>query len=124
MKSKYWARALLSLMALALFLSVVYAEHTNKSKEDEERAAGALIASTGYDIASLPTWDEAPQSSVRMIYGWYYAQGEIETSDGHIWDLNTDGINKYETVLLWFDTMNTPEIEDDQIVKVWKEVYD
>ena len=124
MKSKYWARALFGLMALALFLSVVYAEHTNKSKEDEECAAGWSVNTTQYDTTLLPAWVEAPESSVRMIYGWYYAQDEIETTDGNLWGLNTDEILPEDSLLIWFDTMNTPEIEDDQIVKVWKGVYD
>ena len=59
-----------------------------------------------------------------MIGGWYHAENTIETEDGHLWNLNTEDINEYEFLLVWFDTMNTPEIEDDQIVKVWTELYD
>lgn len=124
MKSKYWARALFGLAAFALFLCVVYAEYETKNKRNEECAAGWSVNTTQYDTTPLPAWVEAPESSVRMIYGWYNKDGEIITADGNLWGLNTEEILPEDSLLIWFDTMNTPEIEDDQIVKVWKGVYD
>ena len=64
------------------------------------------------------------QPTVRMIYGKYHSPDTIETTDGNLWALNTDDINEYESLLVWFDDMGTSEIEDDQIYKVWREIYD
>lgn len=126
MKKETFARAILALCMFALLLAVIFAEHwySKSKKEKEERAAGWSVNATQYDTTPLPTWDEAPESSVRMIYGWYNKDGEIITADGNLWGMNTEEINPEETLLIWFDTKNTPEVQDDEIVKIWKGVYD
>lgn len=123
MRKENFARALLGLIIFGLLLCLVYAD--NKSKKDfEVSAAARSVNSTQYDTTPLPVWDEAPKSSVRMIYGNYSAENEIATDDGNLWEVNTERIQPEETLLVWFDTKNTPEIEDDAIIKIWKGVYD
>lgn len=127
------------LIFLALVGLVMGKANANNSKENEEPAAGKVISSTDlamspddhalpqtshYNTTSLDSWCGEPVGQVRMIGGWYHDKDTIETEDGNLWELNTEDINEYELLLIWFDDMGTPEIEDDQIIKVWSEVYD
>ena len=85
---------------------------------------GPYSHASHYDISALESWCGEPTGVCRMIGGWYYDPGTVQTEDGHLWELNTEDINENELLLIWFDTMDTPEIKDDQIVKVWSEIYD
>lgn len=112
--------------------------NANNSKESEESADVVVIRASWqgempdeqappqvphFDTTYLSYWCGESTGIIRMIGGWYHTENTIETEDGHLWNLNTEDINEYEFLLVWFDTMNTPEIEDDQIVKVWTELY-
>lgn len=112
--------ALLALMYTPLLFVCMIA-----SNNSEDRACGEpLETSSKYDITALEAWCGEPQGACRMIGGWYHDANTIETEDGALWDVNTDSINEYEFLLVWFDTMGTEETEDDQIIKIWSEVYD
>lgn len=129
-----------AILCTILFTVGIYvAAASSNNKENEEPAAGEVISSTDlamspdehepphtsrFDTTALDSWCGEPNGTIRMIGGWYYAPDTIETEDGNLWELNTEDINEYELLLIWFDDMGTPEIEDDQIIKVWSEVYD
>jgi hypothetical protein len=136
-----FTKASISLCIVILFALCAGLWYTavNNSKENEEPADAVVIRASWqgetpdeqappqvphFDTTSLDSWCGEPTGQIRMIGGWYHAENAIETEDGHLWDLNTEGINEYEFLLVWFDTLNTPEIEDDKIVKVWTELYD
>lgn len=133
-------KVIAAVLCIILLTAGIYAAATpNHSKENAEPAAGEVISSTDlamspdeyepphtsrFDTTALDSWRGEPAGQIRMISGWYFAPDTIETEDGNLWELNTEDINEYELLLIWFDDMGTPEIEDDQIIKVWSEVYD
>jgi len=116
----------IALLALVcVFLVGGYALAANNSKEDEETCGGAVESATQYDITALEAWCGETVGACRMIGGWYFDEGVIETQDGNLWRVNTNQIGEWEFLLIWFDDMGTTdEIGDDQIVKIWSEVYD
>lgn len=122
---KRWLLVILALLILTLVSASVRAAGLNKSKdkEGEELAAAPVESSSKYDTSALEAWCGEPKGTVRMTAGWYSALDTIETEDGELWELNTEDIPEYALLLIWFDDMGTPEIEDDQIIKVWQEIY-
>ena len=123
---KRWLLVILALLVLTLVSASVRAAGLNKSKDEEgeEIAAVPVESASKYDTSYLEAWCGEPKGTVRMLAGWYTDKTHIYTEDGEIWEMNTEGINEYELLLIWFDDMGTPEIEDDQIIKVWQEIYD
>lgn len=97
---------------------------TINNSKDEELAATSVESPSKYDTSALEAWCGEPKGTVRMIGGWYADKTHIETEDGNLWEMNTESINEFELLLIWFDDMNTPETEDDEIIKIWSEVYD
>ena len=140
MKRAIQTIAILSFIgAMLIICYAVYNDSQQEQREVEEPAEMTVIRASWqgetpdeqappqaphFDTTFLDSWCGEPTGQIRMIGGWYHAENAIETEDGHLWGLNTEGINEYEFLLVWFDTMDTPEIEDDQIVKVWTELYD
>ena len=117
-------KAITIIFAAAIILVVFFATIRPAYCTDGIAAAPVESASK-YDISALEAWCGEPRGTCRMIGGWYYDYNTIETEDGHLWELNTESINEWELLLIWFDDMGTPDnVEDDQIVKVWSEVYD
>lgn len=83
---------------------------------------GIGIASHGtFDTSTLETWCGGSSGRVRMVGAWMYDDHGLEDETGNVWDYEgpIDGQAFY---LLWIDDMGTSSVEDDQIVKVWKEV--
>lgn len=126
-------------LLLAACVSGLWYTTSNNSKENREPAAGEVISptyqvnspddhalpqSSNFNTDYLDSWCGEPIGQIRMIGGWYHDENIIETEDGNLWELNTESINEWELLLIWFDDMGTPEIEDDEIIKVWSEVYD
>lgn len=101
---------------IAILLCVIGAIVVVSKQATAESAATPLYDTTDLDYRET-------QSTCRMIGGWYHSKDVIETADGRLWNVNTDGINEYEFLLVWFDTMDTQEKDDDRIVKMWREVY-
>ena len=98
---------------------VISAEYQANSPDDH-----SLPQTSHYNTDYIDSWCGEPAGQIRMIGGWYHDENIIETEDGNLWELNTESIHEWELLLIWFDDMGTPEIEDDQIIKVWSEVYD
>lgn len=116
---------LVCLLLLSCGIAATATHNPNKSKEvEEEIAAVAIESPTHYDTSALEAWCGEPHGNIRMIAGWYIQPNTIQTEDGSWWSLNTKSINENECLLIWFDDMGTPEIVDDEIIKVWSEVYD
>lgn len=147
MKKTFWAHIILLCFIAFICVAITVSDQAtaNNSKENEEPADGEVIsaeyqANTPDDHAlpqtSVPSstscfntdyldmWCGEPVGQIRMIGGWYNSPDTIETEDGNLWELNTEDINEWELLLVWFDDMGTPDIQDDQIIKVWSEVYD
>lgn len=119
---------ILAMLVVAILIScgVAAATHNpNNSKEVKEIAAAVIESPLHYyDTSALDSWCGEPCGGIRMIAGWYVQPDTIETEDGNWWSLNTESINPDECLLIWFDDKGTPEITDDEIIKVWSEVYD
>lgn len=109
---------------ILLCLGVVASNNNPNNSKDEELAATSVESPSKYDTSALEAWCGEPKGTVRMIGGWYADKTHIETEDGNLWEMNTESINEFELLLIWFDDMNTPETEDDEIIKIWSEVYD
>lgn len=106
--------------AILMLVAVGLSACANNSKELAATPAASLPK---HDTSAL-TYTADAHGTVRMIGGWYHADNEIETEDGNIWGVNTESISQWDFLLVWFDDMNTPEVEDDQIIEIWKGVYD
>lgn len=72
-----------------------------------------------FDVSVLETWCGEPVGTIRMVGGWYYEPNTLEDETGNLWGF--DGIEDEAFYLVWIDDMGTPEIEDDEILKIWKE---
>lgn len=81
-----------------------------------------------YDTSAIEGWQTVESGGqVRMVCGWPIMESDgtwvIEDESGHLWRAHDEGISKHDFLLLWCDTKNTDTIEDDTIVKIWREVY-
>lgn len=122
---KNWALVILWVFLMFVFTAIVVSDQaTANNSKTEEVCGGAVESASKYDVSYLEAWCGEPVGTVRMIAGWYADKDTIETEDGNLWALNTESINEWELLLIWFDDMGTPQVEDDQIIKVWSEVYD
>ena len=113
------------------FLAIIFAlVVANKRQESRENAATALAAHTAslsipsqFDISALESWETEAHGTIHMIGGWYHSEGVIQTEDGHLWGMDTSGMNPYQFVLVWLDDQGTPQVEDDTIFRTWVEMY-
>ena len=57
---------------------------------------------------------------VRMVRAWKYDDHGLVDETGNIWDYNgpIDGNSVYT---LYIDNMGTPQVEDDRVVRMWKD---
>lgn len=70
------------------------------------------------------------QPYVRIACGWIIDKDgdllTIEDEDGNIWEVEVGYGENFEVdeyLCIFFDKMDTDNIEDDEIVKLWKEVW-
>lgn len=75
-----------------------------------------------WDMSALDTWCGRPVGSLRVIGGIKYDKNSVLTDDGHIWSFENLDIQYDQLYLIWFDDMGTKEVDDDEIIKIWKEV--
>ncbi len=107
-----------------------------KTVSDEAQATREAINSKDnkaleqmFDTQAIETWCKGEDlGTIRMVGAWVYSTNEdgtttVEDEQGNLW--NVQGRVKEETfLLLWLVDNHTPEVKDDQIVKVWCEWYD
>lgn len=72
-----------------------------------------------FDISVLETWCGEPSGTIRMVGAWFYDENTFEDETGNLW--GWDGVEEQAFYLLWIDDLGTPQIEDDQIIKVFEE---
>ena len=62
-----------------------------------------------------------------MVGAWPIAEDEgtwvLEDEEGYLWRVHDEAITKHDSLLLWIDDNNTERINDDVIVRMWREVY-
>lgn len=84
--------------------------------------AADVPAAPKFDTTQLETWcNGGDTGTLRMVGGWYYEDGVIEDETGNLWGWDGE-INPDAFLLLWINDNGTPEIEDDEIVKLWQEI--
>ena len=105
-----------ALLATICLLSVDIVKH---NLMERELAAARSAVTSDHDLRG-----NKADSAIREVKGHYFAEDTILTEDGNMWSVNTDGIMDCELLLVWFDTMGTDSVEDDQIIEIWRTVYD
>ena len=67
-------------------------------------------------------WCAGDEGHVRMMGGWMYQEGQVQGETEEVWqtDLPLDVADFY---LLWVHDAGTPTVEDDELIKLWREVY-
>lgn len=79
-------------------------------------------AATKFDTTQLETWCKGEnRGAIRMVGGWYCGDDTIEDENGNLWGWADDEIESGAFLLLWINDNGTPEVEDDEIVKIWVE---
>lgn len=81
-----------------------------------------------YDSTALETWASNGQvGTVRMVGAWPIAEDEgtwvLEDEEGYLWRVHDEAITKHDSLLLWIDDSDTERVNDDVIVRMWREVY-
>lgn len=117
-------KRIIAVLSIAVLVwGVCFISYMSQQKEKKAESAAAPVDSAAtYDVSTLPAHSET-KNTIRMDYAQYYGEDIIQTSDGNLWEMNTEEIDPYQLLLIWFDTKNTPEIEDDSIIDVWRQVY-
>lgn len=117
----------------------VYARTSHWDAEEEVARAQAYtevetsspeeVEEQVFDTSPLLLWGGDPQQGVlRMIGGMYYGVDDegytlVVDEAGHVWSIYQD-IDTEDFLLLWIADNNTPNyVEDDEVVKVWREAY-
>ena len=61
--------------------------------------------------------------TIRMVGAWWYDDHVIEDEMGNLWNIEQD-VGENDFLLVWIVDNFTPDnVEDDAIVKVWREAY-
>jgi len=83
-----------------------------------------------FNTSYLEQWDKGESdNTIRMIGAWFYSFEPsnctyvLEDESGNLWVVRDMSIDEDDFLLLWIDNGGTPDyIEDDLVVKTWKEV--
>ena len=77
-----------------------------------------------YDTSVLELWDgEAHNGTIRMVSAWQTNDSLVEDETGNLWEVDLP-IEEDDFLLLWIADNQTPDdVEDDLIIKVWREVH-
>ena len=77
-----------------------------------------------YDTTMLESWSGgAPNGTIRMVSAWQTNDSLLEDETGNLWEVDLP-IEEDDFLLLWIADNNTPDnVEDDLIIKAWREVH-
>lgn len=90
-------------------------------------AAGRAInpdvhpVTTEFDTTVVEKWCNKPNGTIRLVGGWHYEPGTLEDEQGNLWGWSGE-VEENAFLLLWIDDNGTPEVEDDEVLKVWQEI--
>lgn len=76
---------------------------------------------TEFDTTQLDEWCSKSSGTVRLVGGWHYEPGTLEDEQGNLWGWSGE-VEENAFLLLWIDDNGTPEVEDDEVLKVWQEI--
>lgn len=83
-------------------------------------------ASEVFDVSALSGWCGAGEcGTVRMVGAVIIGEAagcwELMDDHGEIWYIEKLDLFPDDFLLIWIDDMNTDDIQDDEIIKVWRE---
>lgn len=73
-----------------------------------------------FDTSALDGWCGLPKGAIRMVGAWYYEPGVLEDETGNLWDWDGE-LDPGASYLLWIDDCGDDIVQNDEIVKLWKE---
>lgn len=108
-----WTGAIVVVIVLIGSLRILFKNDCEKSR---------------YDTTALETWASNGQvGTVRMVGAWPITEDEgtwvLEDEEGYLWRVHDEAITKHDSLLLWIDDSDTERVNDDVIVRMWREVY-
>ena len=108
-----WAGAIVVVIVLIGSLKILFKNDCGNSR---------------YDTTALETWASNGQvGTVRMVGAWPIAEDEgtwvLEDEEGYLWRVHDEAITKHDSLLLWIDDSDSERVNDDVIVRMWREVY-
>lgn len=79
-----------------------------------------------FDVSALSGWCGAGEyGTVRMVGAVIIGEAagcwELMDDYGETWYVEKLDLNVDDFLLIWIDDMNTDDIQDDEIIKVWRE---
>lgn len=67
-------------------------------------------------------WYQETDSTVRVMGGWMYKDGVVQGETEEEWTTELP-LSQEDFYLLWIDDAGTPTVEDDTLIKLWREVH-
>ncbi len=107
----------IAFMAALIFFLVTNEPETQADYLDT--AANIVIENQKFDTTAINNWCGEPTGTIRMVGAWFYDENTFEDETGNFWSY--DNVSKEAFYLLWIDDVGTPEVHDDEIIKVWQE---
>lgn len=86
-------------------------------------------APQSFDLSVIENWcgSGTERGSIRFVGAEVYARkGDSLTlidEQGNLWDVEALNIDDNDFLLLWINDNDTDTVEDDTIIKVWREAY-
>ena len=107
------------------------------AREEAAQVAAVQVAQTSieqaakpacevFDVSALSGWCGAGEyGTVRMVGAVITGEAagcwELMDDHGEIWYVEKLDLNVDDFLLIWIDDMGTDDIQDDEIIKVWRE---
>ena len=111
-------------MAIAIILSVSFFGF-----HDHTTAEACEEVPQSYDLSVIENWcgSSTERGSIRFVGAEVYTRdGDTLTlidEQGNLWDVEALNIDDNDFLLLWINNNDTDTVEDDTIIKVWREAY-
>ena len=111
-------------MAIAIILSMSFFGF-----HDHTTAEACEEVPQSYDLSVIENWcgSSTERGSIRFVGAEVYTRdGDTLTlidEQGNLWDVEALNIDDNDFLLLWINNNDTDTVEDDTIIKVWREAY-
>lgn len=114
---------------IALTLSIILSVFFFGSFNDHATVEACEEAPQSYDLSVIENWCGAgtEHGSIRFVGAEVYTrEGDTLTlidEQDNLWDVEALNIDDNDFLLLWINDNDTGTVEDDTIIKVWREAY-
>lgn len=119
---------LLLVCVLAALVGMMYHVTTTADKAVEHvTAAQQESKEQMFDVSAFDSWCKGEdQGTIRMVGAWVYSTNvgftTLEDESGNLWNVEGVSIGEDDFLLLWIVDNHTPEVDDDEVIKIWNEV--